>query len=385
MSQEIRGLIPAPCDLLALGEPTHLEPSFGWVRNELFARLAGLGFRSIALESDRVAALAVDDYVREGAGSLDAVMDAGFSHGFGKAEANRALVAWMHAYNRDRPAEERLAFHGFDGPAETTEAPSPRPYLEYARDYLGLDLDIAGLVGDDERWARTEAILDPAASPGATPEAARLRAVADDMLVSLHARAPGLIAATSHTAWLRARTHLTAGLDLLRHHGQAAHRIDLGPRLNLLAATRASYMARNLLDIRTAEARRGPTLAFAHNLHLKPVPTGMAMAGEQLTWSSTGSIVAALSGEEYAFIAGGLGRSATIGLAGPGPDTYEAHLGAAVTTWDLVEAAAPVSARPRTDAVPEQGYFPLDRETLDAAAAVLHIPDGPAAAASLRG
>src|SRR5690606_15430387 len=160
MSQEIRGPIPAPCDLLALGEPTHLEPSFGWVRNELFARLAGLGFRSIALESDRVAALAVDDYVREGAGSLDAVMDAGFSHGFGKAEANRALVAWMHAYNRDRPAEERLAFHGFDVPAETTEAPSPRPYLEYARDYLGLDLDFAGLVGDDERWARTEAILD---------------------------------------------------------------------------------------------------------------------------------------------------------------------------------------------------------------------------------
>src|SRR5690606_41727362 len=99
---------------------------------------------------------------------------------------------------------------------------------------------------------------------------------------------------------MRARTILPAGLDLLRHHGQAAHRIDLGPRLNLLAATRASYMARNLLDIRTAEARRGPTLAFAPNLHLNPVPTGTAIAGEQLTWSSPGSTVAALYGADYA-------------------------------------------------------------------------------------
>ncbi|MFW5416392.1 erythromycin esterase family protein [Nocardiopsis sp. CNT-189] len=381
MNQEIRDLIPASRGLLALGEPTHLEPSFGWVRNELFARLAGLGFRSIAMETDRVAALAVDDHVREGAGDLDAVMAAGFSHGFGKLQANRALVAWMREYNRDRPAEERLAFHGFDAPMETTEAPSPRRHLEYTRDYLGLDLDIAGLVGGDERWSRTEAIMDPAASPGATAEAERLRTVADDMLTRLYARAPELIAATSRTAWLRARTHLTAGLDLLRYHKQAAHRLGLGPRLNLLASTRDALMAQNLLDIRTTEAERGPTLVFAHNLHLKRNPSGMAMAGEHLTWSGAGAIVASLTREEYVFIACSLGRSDAIGLGDPAPDTFEAHLTgtAGTAAWVLSGPTAPASARTRTDPVPEQGYFPLDREILDSADAVLHIPDGPAA------
>src|SRR5690606_14051683 len=106
-------------DLLGFGEPTHLEPAFAWTRNELFAELAGRGFRSIALESDRVAALVVDDYVRQGAGTLDEAMRAGFSHGFGELEANRQLVAWMREYNENRSAEDRLAFHGFDGSMET--------------------------------------------------------------------------------------------------------------------------------------------------------------------------------------------------------------------------------------------------------------------------
>ncbi|MFD0723485.1 hypothetical protein [Streptomyces globosus] len=83
MSQDIREFVPASCGLLGLGEPTHLEPAFGWVRNDLFEQLAGVGFRSVALEIDRVAALAVDDYVRKGRGTLDAVMREGFSHGWG--------------------------------------------------------------------------------------------------------------------------------------------------------------------------------------------------------------------------------------------------------------------------------------------------------------
>ncbi|NUS95767.1 MAG: hypothetical protein HOQ36_25730 [Nocardia sp.] len=88
----------APTDLLAFGEPTHLEPAFAWTRNDLFAELAGHGYRSIALETDRVAALVVDDYVRYGTGTLDIAMARGFSHGFGDFAANRGLVAWMREY-----------------------------------------------------------------------------------------------------------------------------------------------------------------------------------------------------------------------------------------------------------------------------------------------
>lgn len=187
-------LTDCTAELLALGEPTHFEPAFARLRNDLFARLAEHGFRSIALETDRVAAL-----------------DGGFSHGLGEVDANRQLLAWLRQYNEK--ADEPLAFHGFDPPTEMFSAPSPRAYLEHARDYLGLDADIAALAGDDERWSRSEAILDPAQSPGATEEARELRVLADDLLVALHARTPRLDA-----AWWRAKAHVTAGRGLLRYH-----------------------------------------------------------------------------------------------------------------------------------------------------------------------
>ena len=74
MSQDIATVVPPSCDLLALGEPTHWEPAFGTVRNLLFDQVVRLGFRSIALETDRVAALKVDDFVRDGVGDLDEVI-----------------------------------------------------------------------------------------------------------------------------------------------------------------------------------------------------------------------------------------------------------------------------------------------------------------------
>ncbi|GAB3996144.1 hypothetical protein GCM10029992_15300 [Glycomyces albus] len=184
MTQDIGDFVSISCELVGLGEPTHREPAFARVRNELFAQLVDRGFQSVALETGRAAALAVNDFVQGGSGSLDSVMREGFSHAmFGESEGNRDLVAWMREHNEGRSPRERLAFHGMDAPMEFS-APSPGPYLEYARDFLGLDLDIADLIGDEERWSRAEAVMDPAASPGDSAEAERLRAVADDMLVS---------------------------------------------------------------------------------------------------------------------------------------------------------------------------------------------------------
>ena len=121
--------LPVPPEILALGEPNHGEPALPTARNRVLAVLAGHGFRSVALETDRVAALAVDRWVRGGDGDLDTVVAAGFSHGFGDLPANRELVAWLRAYNDTRPPAGQLSFHGFDAPLEATSAPSPRPYL----------------------------------------------------------------------------------------------------------------------------------------------------------------------------------------------------------------------------------------------------------------
>ncbi|MEU4517811.1 erythromycin esterase family protein [Amycolatopsis sp. NPDC024027] len=329
-------------ELLAFGEPTHFEPAFARIRNELFARLVEHGFRSIALETDRVAAL-----------------DGGFSHDLGEVAANRQLLAWLREYNET--ADEPLTFHGFDAPTEMFSAPSPRAYLEHVRDYLGLDIDIAALTGDDERWSRPEAILDPAQSPGATAEARELRVLADDLLVALLAQAPRL-----DDAWWLAKVNATAGLGLLRYHAASAQPGDQDTRIARLASMRAVLMAENLLDIRAIEATRGPTLVFAHNGHL------------QRSGSGAGAIVGALLGDRYAFIAGSLGHSEAIGVGEPAWDTYEGVLQQGTETWRL--AAVP-AGRKRTDTKPERGYFGLDAALLEGATAVWHIARGTAAPA----
>lgn len=97
------------------------------------------------------------------------------------------------------------------------------------------------------------------------------------------------------------------------------------------------------------------------------------------TWTSTGTAPAAvlgpLVGERYAFIAGSLGRSEALGLTDPAPDTYEAALQRRTTTsWSLIPAPEPASARTRTHPSAQQSrYFPLDEVTLDGADGVLHL------------
>ncbi|MEV7602302.1 erythromycin esterase family protein [Kitasatospora sp. NPDC089797] len=380
MSQDL-GHLPIPrCELLALGEPTHQEPAFALVRNRLFARLVEQGYRSIALETDRVAALALDDYVRHGRGTLDAVLADGFTHGFGAQPGNRELIAWMREFNRDREPGEQLACHGFDLPTENTMAPSPRRYLEHVRDHLGLDLDIAALTGEDERWSREQAVLDPASSPGETPEAVRLRRIADDLGTRLLLRAPESIEAGGRDGWLRAGAHLRAGLGLLRYHAFAAVP-GLAPseRVSGLLGLRDALMARNLLDIRTAEAGRGPTLVFSHNAHLQQAPSSWAGGGLDCRWNGAGRILGPLLEDRYVYVAGSLGRSEALGLAAPGPETYEALLGRrSDAAWALVRPPEPDAGRPRTDTAPHQGYA-FDRASFAGAAAVLHIRDGAAA------
>lgn len=356
MSQDIRDFVTPSCDLLALGEPTHLEPAFGHARNELFAQLVEEGFRSIALETDRVPALALNDHVRDGTGDFDEVMREGIAFGRGELAPNRELITWMREYNRTRPPEERLAFHGFDAEMENMSAPSPRRFLEAARAYLARDeglasplalaadpaLDIASLAGDDERWSRTEAVLDAACSIGATPEAEALRCLADDMLTEFHARAPQLIAATSRAEWYRAKAHLMAAIGLLRYHRQLARPAEESVRISRMLATRDALMVENLLDIRAIEADRGPTLVFGHNVHLQRGPSHMRMRDLDLDWHGAGAVLGPLVGERYVFVAGSLDGDDPSDPAGPTPGRHGGAVRPRATTWTL--SPAPVSA-----------------------------------------
>ncbi|MGN9782546.1 erythromycin esterase family protein [Nonomuraea sp. ZG12] len=382
----IMRLLPARPRLLALGEPTHGEDTLLDVRNELFRQLVEQeGYRAIAIESDCMAGLVVDDYVTSGTGTLDEAMERGFSHGFGASEANRELVRWMRAYNDGRPASDQLRFAGFDGPLEISGPESPRQVLTALHDYLATwgDADLLPctaetldrLLGADDRWTDPATMMDPSASVGQSAEARELRLLADDLVALLDAQTPHLIAASSREDFDRASLYGRTATGLLRYHFWMA---DPSPsRLTRLLGVRDSMMARNLLAV----AERGPALVFAHNSHLQRAKSTMRMGGLSLEWWSAGAIVHAHLGEEYAFLAMALGTIRHQGVDTPPPDTLEGLLYALPEDRYLVDAhrlaTDLVDALPAPRVSPWFGYASLDPAHLAGIDGVVWVKDSP--------
>ncbi|GGX66762.1 erythromycin esterase [Streptomyces minutiscleroticus] len=387
----VMGLLPARPRLLALGEPTHGEDALLELRNELFRRLVEQeGYRTIAIESDCVRGLVVDDHVTSGRGTLDEVMEHGFGHGWGASAANRELVRWMRAHNvradRDgRPASERLRFAGFDGPLEITHAASPRQALTALHGFLAARVDadllpctaetLDRLLGADDRWTDPAVMTDPSRSVGRSAGAAELRLLADDLVTLLDEQTPHLIATASRDERDRARLYGRTATGLLGYHFWTA---DASPaRMTRLTGLRDRMMARNLLAL----AARGPVLAHAHNSHFQREKSTMRMGGRPLEWWSAGALVNARLGEEYAFVATALGTIRHRGVGTPPPDTVEGLLYALPEDRCVVDAprlaAALGGARPAPRVSPWFGYAPLDPAHLAHSDGIVFVKDVP--------
>ncbi|MFF3330610.1 erythromycin esterase family protein [Streptomyces sp. NPDC002888] len=366
--------------LLGLGEPTHGVEAFPELRNELFRHLVEHeGYRSIAIESDCLSALAADAYVAGGIATLDDAMSRGFSHGLGASPANRELLRWMRAHNEQRPPYERLRFYGFDGPLEMTGAASPRPALTALHDYLSAHLDLARsresldeLCGPDERWTDPAALMDPTRSVGRTPEARELRLITDDLRTLLTSYAPHLTAVTSTDELWRADLHARTAAGLLRYHAGLA---DTAPtRLREITCLREVMMADNLDAIVRREARRGPTLAFAHNGHLQRDKSQMQFAGP-LQWWSAGAVIGSRLGDQYAFAATTFG---TRGSDVPPPDTLEGLLSSlphARAVIDPGHLARVLDQKPTPRVPADHTYAALDPATTDRIDAIVFVKD----------
>src|SRR5262245_57849805 len=100
-------------ELLGLGEALHGGEDILILRNRLFARLVEAhGYSAIAIESSFPRAHVVNDYVAgRGPASYEAVQDCGFSHGFGRLDANRELVEWIRHHNADPSHCVQLQFY----------------------------------------------------------------------------------------------------------------------------------------------------------------------------------------------------------------------------------------------------------------------------------
>ncbi|WP_392750674.1 erythromycin esterase family protein [Streptomyces sp. LN590] len=384
-------LLPGRPRLLALGEPTHGEDALLDLRNELFRQLVEQeGYRTIAIESDCMMGLVVDDYVTSGTGTLDEVMEQGISHGWGTSAANRELVRWMRAYNvraddDGRPASERLRFAGFDGPLEMTHAASPRQALTALHGYLAAQVDadllpctadtLDLLLGTEERWTDPAAMMDPPRSTGQSAEAGQLRLLADDLVALLDAQTPHLITETSRDDWDRARLYGRTALGLLRYHYWMA---DTSPaRMTRLVGVRDQMMAHNLLAV----AARGPALVHAHNSHLQREKSTMRMGGMPLAWWSAGALASAQLGEEYAFVATALGTIRHQGVDTPPPDTVEGLLYALPEDRCVIDAprlaTALVDTRPAPRVSPWFGYAPFDPAHLPDSDGIVFVKDVP--------
>ncbi|WP_394649167.1 erythromycin esterase family protein [uncultured Deinococcus sp.] len=301
--------LPAPPRLLGLGEPTHGVPSFpGWRNRMLQVLVEEHGFRSIAIESDAVAALRVNAYVTAGEGTLDEIMASGFSHGFGTLPANRALVEWLRAFNAGRDPADRVRFYGFDPPLENMWAASPRASLLALHAFPSTHgqagpadaVTIGRLCGEDARWTDEAAALNPAASLGRTPQARELRVLADDLATLLRRQAPELAA---RPGFWEAELHARTATGLLRYHAVMADPVPTPTRVEGMLALRDLLMADHLTAVADRERSRGPTLVFAHNSHLQRPRSEMRMLGETLGWWGAGAHLGLRLGTAYAFVA----------------------------------------------------------------------------------
>jgi erythromycin esterase-like protein len=348
--------------------------AFPLLRNELLGHLVERGYRSVALETDVLAATVVDDYVHGGEAQIDSVLAAGFSHGFGAVPGNRELVEWLRAHNAGRAPADRVSFHGFDAPTETYFAPSPRRALSSVIDYLPAALrpesvrDLDGLLGEDTDWTNQAAMFDPAVSIGDSDRARALRIAADDLASALRRAAPALRPADP-AGYAIAAAHARCAQGLLRYHAAVArHAPD---RIATLLSLRAEMMADNLLAIIAQEQRRGPTLVFAHNIHLRRSRSEMPVGEEDASWGSAGALVATTLGERYLFVA-------SDGSPESEPGTLQGVLAEATTRRALFPAPALRAALPPatgTGTPMVRGHLPLTPADVAGADAVIFVAD----------
>ncbi|MFJ6698269.1 erythromycin esterase family protein [Streptomyces sp. NPDC091272] len=307
--------LPLPPLLLGLGEPTHGVEEFPRLRNDmLFHLVRHHGYRSLAVESDWLAATAVNDHITAGAGDLDQALATGFSHGWGGSPANRELVVRLREYNTGRDPADQVRFHGFDAPLEQGDHPSPRAALLAAHAYLAERLPahsvpyearrLRELLGDDGDWTDPAAFMDPARAVGDSEQARTLRLAAHDVLAVYESELPGLRRGGTgeSAAFDHAYAHARTAKGLLRYHAALASTAP--DRMSGIIAVRGAMMAENLLALAATEARRGPCLVFAHNRHLQRNEAVMAFPGTELRWWGAGALVSASAvGPRYAFVA----------------------------------------------------------------------------------
>lgn len=371
--------LDALVELLGFGEALHGGEDILIIRNRLFQRLVEMhGYSAIAVESSFPRSHIVNEYVAgRGPASYEAVQEAGFSHGFGRLDANRELVEWMRAYNADSSHCIKLQFYGFDSPTEMMFSDSPARVLHFVLDYLAsTDSDssqehrqrIDPLLGQDSDWENPAAMMDPTKSVGLSPAATALRIETEELIAELLVRRPELVARSDGNRYLEAVHYAKAARQLLNYHAVLARMSGKpGDRLVSGLGLRDAMMADNLEYIVSREHDRGKVLAFAHNSHLKRGKAEWQLGTDLMTWWPAGAHLSEIFGLRYAVIGSAVGVSDENGIGRPESGTLEARLTASPGPGRLIPThkgqglpASEIASLPiRSGSLKNPTYFPL--------------------------
>jgi erythromycin esterase-like protein len=322
-------------ELLGFGEALHGGEDILILRNRLFQRLVEAhGYSAIAIESSFPRAHVVNEYVAgRGPASYEAVQDSGFSHGFGRLEANRELVEWMRQYNADPSHRVKLQFYGFDSPTEMMGTDSPRQVLHFVLDYLASIDSAVGqehlqridqLLGQDADWENPAAMMDPSKSIGRSPAATQLRIETEELISELRVRCPELVAKSDESRYLEAAQYASVARQLLNYHATLAR--ESSERIVKLLGIRDALMGDNLAYMVSREHGRGKVLAFAHNSHLRRGQAELPLGDEVYTWWPAGAYLNEMFGPRYVVIGTAVGESLANGIGQPEACTLEARL-----------------------------------------------------------
>jgi len=330
--------LDASVELLGFGEALHGAEDILILRNRLFQRLVEVhGYRAIAIESSFPRAHVVNDYIAGcGSTSYEDVQNIGFSHGFGRLDANRELIEWMRCYNANPSHRVKVNFYGFDSPTEMTSSDSPRQVLYFALDYLCSIDSVSGqehreridsLLGQDSDWENPAAMMDPTKSIGLSPAAEALRIEVEDLIMELRLRRPELVAKSDESHYMEAVQYATISKQLLNYHAALA-RTSAKPDERIVEGLgiRDLVMADNLAYIVSRERGRGKVLAFAHNSHLQLGKAQWQLGADLLVWWPAGAQLNETLGPCYSVIGSAVGVSDFNGIGQPEAGTLEARL-----------------------------------------------------------
>lgn len=236
-------------EIVGMGEATHGTHEFFTLKRRFFQLLATRHhYRTFALEATLGGALFLNDYVTEGTGNLDSLLQK-IDFWMYRSGEMKEFIEWMRGYNAGKPRAQQLTFYGLD--MQSVQRPA---------EYLAARVNATNLPSKDtfSRLLRQLADQLEAAgvSQGKTADAGavdRLLAIQEQLDRWLKKAAPEL-----------GRFYPALKIQQLNLCMLNLRQAILG--INSSTGYRDSCMALNVQHIRALE--QGRMMLWAHNVHI---------------------------------------------------------------------------------------------------------------------